>query len=110
MEPLQQVYTEPDSDETSRSRAELGNVQMHSANEERSVRMQPFVQVVRSVLWPSEHSPVYFTAGEDAKICAWSILAMGEESAAAKRGVESAAADSSQPQKKRKKHKPRQEL
>ncbi|BDA42066.1 hypothetical protein COCOBI_02-8670 [Coccomyxa sp. Obi] len=33
------------------------------------------IDVVRSVLsqWPSGHSlgPVYFTAGEDAKICAW---------------------------------------
>ncbi len=62
------------------------------------------VQVVRSVLWPSEHSPVYFTAGEDAKICAWSTLAVGEEGATVKRGVESAAADNHQPQKKRKKH------
>lgn len=62
--------------------------------------------VVRSVLWPSEHSPVYFTAGEDAKICAWSTLAVGEESTAAKRGMQTALADSSQPQNKRKKHKP----
>ena len=57
------------------------------------------------MLWPSEHSPVYFTAGEDAKICAWSILAGGEDSTVGKRGKESAVPDNSQPQKKRMKHK-----
>ncbi|KAK9909388.1 hypothetical protein WJX75_001502 [Coccomyxa subellipsoidea] len=57
--------------------------------------------VVRSALWPSERSPVFFTAGEDARICAWSTVAGEEEESAAKRSL--GAANVSQPQKKRKK-------
>ncbi|EIE22062.1 WD40 repeat-like protein [Coccomyxa subellipsoidea C-169] len=58
--------------------------------------------VVRSALWPSERSPVFFTAGEDARICAWSTVA-GLEDGAGKRSLGDAG--ESQPQKKRKKQK-----
>ena len=40
-----------------------------------------YVQVVRSVLWPSEQCPVYFTAGEDGSIRSWSALAGDGDSA-----------------------------
>ena len=80
--------------------------QNYSLNIESAVTLNLGVsclQVVRSALWPSERSPVFFTAGEDARICAWSTVAGEEEESAAKRSLD--AANVSQPVKKRKKQK-----
>jgi hypothetical protein len=47
--------------------------------------------VVRSIIWPTEQAPVYFTAGEDGRICAWPRLgadANGSGAHAAKRSLQ----------------------
>jgi hypothetical protein len=63
------------------------------------------VQVVRALVWPSKQAPVYFTGGEDARICAWSLMS-AEETASAmpgKRGLHCGSSAADGKQKKRRK-------
>ena len=58
-----------------------------------SLRHSSCVQVVRSMLWPSDQCPVYFTAGEDGCIRTWTAAGASDSAAdgAAKRGAQAGA-------------------
>lgn len=62
------------------------------------------VQVVRSILWPTESAPVYLTAGEDGRICIWPVLGADVSGTGAKRGLDAGApVEAKQHKKKRRK-------
>lgn len=64
------------------------------------------MQVVRSVLWPNERCPVYFTGGEDARICTWSGVSGDDAVGVPKRAAaqEAAGAPAGRKLKRRRKH------